>query len=186
MVPDDPPVSYRMELTIPGCSVKGMVYNKLSGLPVSDEIMGIRGSVMVKGNISVFLQSNSVLWRGAGPFQVIGIPPGEYTFGILAPGYKMYLGNPFSLTEGEELDLGKIMLEPTGMVDLEVVGPSGDPVHFTVYCEGRNLGQTTGDFMRLPNGKERYWTLPLDSATLMIKSRGYKDKEITVQMEPQG
>jgi hypothetical protein len=121
-------------------------------------------------------------------FEVVDVPRGDYILWVVALGYKKYKSRPFYLGEGRTLDVGEVHLEPAGILELEMVDEDGKPIdipmiyNFTVLANGENVDYYQRKM--LAPGKCGCYSLPIGDVKITVKKEGYKDKVITVHLEP--
>ncbi|MHC4944189.1 MAG: RNA polymerase sigma factor [Planctomycetota bacterium] len=180
-IPKDPPDSFLLELTLPSGNVKGTLYDGRTGMPLEDEDLHWDAVLLMKN-----MNPSSALKNGTGSrLELFHLPEGEYLVTVIAQGYRQYLSELLSLSEGQTLDLGRIDLVPTGIIDLEVVTPRGESTRrFSARCQGKDLGRTTGDSVRLPGNRMRYWMLPTGPVQIEVRPHGYKTKTVDLVLEP--
>jgi hypothetical protein len=113
-------------------------------------------------------------------FYLRGISEGRYQLRINAEGYFDYRTSPFTLQNNQVVDLGKILLEPSGLLDLEVVDTELQPVEsYWLFCDGRPRRHD-----RKIEGKRRYDELPLGQVLIKVFAKGYLEQSITIKLEP--
>jgi len=111
------------------------------------------------------------------------VPAGEYRLLVHARGYADHASAPFTLAEGEELDLGPLRLKPTGVLDLLVEDRDGSPIRsFDVLCGGEVVPAHTRE--PLEGGRVRIHLLPLGRVTLRLRARGFRDGELSLELAP--
>lgn len=178
-IPADANDPFEYNLVIPGGAVSGLLHDRESGqafvagrprewnalledVKRHREVAGLRGG------------------GEGGRFEFKGIPDGEYQLEVEAEGYELFRSGPFTVRNGRAVDLGKVELDPCGVLDLEVLDSSGSGVQrFRVTCDGRHRR-----YDKLPGGIRRYDKLPLGSITFTIEADGFLEQDFTVQLEP--
>jgi len=115
-------------------------------------------------------------------FRILGIAGGEYKLKLKARGYADRETAIFRLAEGESLDLGRIDMDPCGILDLEVVDVSGSPVDKYRLAGPGYQGRVSPEY--LSPGRRRHFGFPIGDATIKIMAKGFKDQEFTVHLEP--
>lgn len=113
-------------------------------------------------------------------FFLYGAPAGNYQLIVKADGYEDYESEAFTLQEGEVFDMDRIMLNPCGVLNVEVVDELFLPVkRFSLSCEGHRR-----HYNHSAKGIRRYDNLPVGLVTIKIDAKGYKTQRIKVQLEP--
>jgi hypothetical protein len=115
-------------------------------------------------------------------FVMRGVPEGEYQLTITARGFQQYAADPFHCTGRSNVNLGRIGLEPCGVLDLEVVGMDGQPIPSFQVLWG---GETLPSYRRedLGDGRYRYYDLPLGEVTVEVVADGYAGAIDTLTLE---
>jgi hypothetical protein len=178
-IPADALDPFTYSLIIPAGAVSGSLYDRESGQPftagrprewnaVVEDVKHLREVAGLRGG------------GEGGLLSFKGIPDGEYQLEVEAEGYELFRSVPFTVLSGQAVDLGKVALDPCGVLDLEVLDSSGLPVtRFSVTCDGRQRS-----FDKLPGGLRRFDKLPLGSIKFTIEADGFLEQDITVQLEP--
>ena len=113
-------------------------------------------------------------------FQVQGLSAGNYQLHVEAEGYEDYLSGSITLEDGKTLNLGDIMLEPCGILDLEVVDETLQPLDsFRIFCDGKP--RFSKDSIQ---GRRRYNKLPCGPVTITIGAKGYLEQSIKLTLDP--
>jgi hypothetical protein len=183
-IPNDPVNPFPLDLVLPAGRVKGSFFDSgkenafgergpwwhVSLLDATREHKDERDAFVCEQNDS-----------GGSQFGMIGIPAGQYRLKIAIIGYYFYYSEPFVLKEGQERDMGKIRLDPCGVLELEVVDEKNKAVDFyDLYFNGEKCGHAWNS----PPGL--LWEkLPLGEVRLQIRKEGYfKEKELVIKLEP--
>lgn len=189
VIPADPPDPVVYNPVIPGGEVKGILVDGKTNLPLSAEGLNWRAG-LVKTGIS---QQEVAATAGMGDsrFRLMGIPAGKYNLYAHAEGYEAYSSDLFEIRDGQKLDLGNIRLEPTGIIDIEVVDPSGELIKYFRLYRGdigtigyEEYGGHSGNQRRLASGKIRYWLLPTGRVELKVRANSFREMAITVDLAP--
>ena len=177
---------FPIDLVISGGTVTGTLLDGPSGAPLKEG--GYRWWVyLYDAETDKKVRETRVAQTGS-YFEVVDVPRGDYVLWVVALGYKKYKSQPFYLSEGRTQDIGKILLDPAGILELEMVDEDGKPVdipmiyNFTVLANGEKV-----DYYRrkmLAPGKCGCYSLPAGEVEITIQKKGYKDKQTTVRLEP--
>jgi len=174
IIPEDATDSYTLEMVLPESAVSGVLCNNETGQPISQFISTFMLVLYrAEGLVEVARYNSDTKNR----FRMDGIPPGKYILNVLIPGYMMYYSSHFSLKEGQDLDLGSVMLDPTGILELEVVDEEGKRLRPSVLYDGRKLPSVSGVSRNLPNGKTHYCHIPVGQAIITVRVHGYEEKD---------
>ena len=116
-------------------------------------------------------------------FEIRGVPAGDYMLLVRAYGYLESTTGPYRLGEGETLDVGEVLLDPGGILVLEVVNNAGEAVTgYELLCNGKEV--YTWHRNELSPGRFRYPWLPPGPATLVISAEGYLPSESSLVLTP--
>ena len=184
-IPNNPVNPFPLDLVLPSGSVKGTFFDRRK-----EDAFGKRGPRWYVFLLDATRESKDDRERdlvvceqtdcGESRFEMEGVPAGKYRFKIEISGYHIYSSAPFTLKEGQELDAGKIGLEPCGLLNLEVVDQGGKPVEwYDLFCNGEKCTYRWNSPPRLLWEK-----LPLGDVSLRIIKKGFKDHEVNVHLEP--
>ena len=119
------------------------------------------------------------------PINLNWLPAGRYRLRVAARGYQEFDSPAILLVDNQHLDLGRIELEPLGMVLLQCVDDRGDPVACTAEFPGL-LGQfrfPIQDRDITPKNKKLYRNLPFGEVTVRFKGRGFRTKNVTIEIK---
>lgn len=178
--PEDP---FRLDLVLPEGSVKGTFHDARTGLAFDKD--GPNWHVHVQEpHIIVSVDGTQFACRdngkGGSRFDLKGLRAGEFILVLDVAGYFEYRSDRFRFSEGQNLDMGAIPLNPCGVLDLDVVDESGKPVtHYRVYCNGEENTYWMNHWFN-----RRWDKLPLGDVEVRVSARGYQDEAITVHLEP--
>lgn len=171
---------FPVDLIIPSGTVDGSLVSGKTGLPLIVE--GRIGSVfLLEWNSNRTVSSQSIIKDGA--FELAGVPAGRFYLRVDVPGFQEYHSTRILLREGEEMNLGTVALEPSGILDLEVVDEEGSPVvrGYSLYC---NDGKCWGAAYPPYQGKTHYDRLPTGPIKVTVWSQGFKKEDIHLHLEP--
>lgn len=166
-----------LRLIVPEGRVRGAIFDGSDGIPICDKVKEWTVTVNMSRQDGRLI--TSFLGRGdSSEFTMQGIPAGDYFLSVDCHDYFHYKSELFSLEEGEALDLGKIMLTPSGIFDLMIYYPDGSPARFfQVYYNEKILGQGGGSKKYKIRGPDspvrRYSGLPSGPGELIIVREGY-------------
>lgn len=184
-IPNNPTSPFPLDLVLSSGRVKGSFFDRRK-----DDSFGKNGPWWHVILLDATRESKDVRERdlivceqgqcGGSRFDIEGIPAGEYRLKIEISGYHIHCFAPFTLKEGEELDVGKIGLEPCGLLDLQVVDREGKPVEwYDLFCNGEKCTY------KWSNPPGLLWEkLPLGNVMLRIHKKGFKDRVVTMNLEP--
>lgn len=190
-IPDCPSGQYQLDLKIPKGRLSAALYDGFTNAPLDKSVGDFKWTASVKESrryitlVSVFVSSDFT-----NRLDLIGIPAGDFVLEIQTPNYTLFQ-KPFTLKEGERLDLGDIRLKPGGMMDLQVVDAKGSAVSsYIVTCRDRLLG--LGEHLAAPINPTtldpipttRYSSLPVGPVKFRIKAEGHLDREVTLNLQP--
>ncbi|MBU0753976.1 MAG: carboxypeptidase-like regulatory domain-containing protein, partial [Planctomycetes bacterium] len=180
-IPENASDPFPLDLVFEGSAFIGTLCNKATGLPI--KACNVPYTVLVfDENMSV--EKGRYVGFHGGRFKMEGFADGTFRILCHTPGFLPFRSEPFSLERNQSLDLGKLLLEPTGIIELEALSPSGEVLRPSLSIDGKPFGGTNADHMRLPNGKHLYWQLPTGQITLTIDAYQYVTKEVPVFLEP--
>ena len=179
-IPPFPVDPFPLDLILPWGAVNGKLYDNQTGLPftengptwwvfLEDAETGMTVSELQGGN------------RGR-EFKLDGLPEGKFDLVVSARGYSRHHSGKFSLSEGQNMDMGMIGLEPCGVLMLDVKDELGQRVeHFKVYYEENLVSYYFGESAN--QSFWRYYDLPLGTATVEVIADGYKNETIFINLE---
>ena len=126
---------------------------------------------------------SSVGNRRGSRFSFAGVPDGRYVLSVRARGFGALETEPFYLLGGQSVDLGRIALQPSGVLDIEVVDRLGGSVPaFSIVCGERKV--QFWERQALSPGKCRCFSLPLGEVAITISARGFADRSARIVLEP--
>lgn len=177
---DSPPV-VTLDLVLSTGVVTGTLRNAKSGKLMEKD--GVSWWVFLNeaetGQVACEIQGGQTGDR----FTLKGVPAGDYTLLVKAKGYRDSTTGPYSLHEGDTLDVGEISLDPGGIVILEVVSEGGESItEFELTCDGETVYSWYRE--EVSPGRFRYYWLPAGKVTLIITAEGYTASEIPLTLEP--
>jgi len=174
-----------LDLIVPSGIVTGTLYDALTGSPIKDDVPWWKVGLLEPAR---GLRSPGQVKSGHGSgFELVGISKGEYIFYVAAFGYKIYQSIPFSLDEGQILDLGEINLQPTGMVEIYVTNPESEPIDkFRASWPGKNTQTVSlvSKKMHISPGRVLYGEMPFGTVKITVTAKGFKPEETMIQIEP--
>ncbi|MFH2001803.1 MAG: sigma-70 family RNA polymerase sigma factor [Planctomycetota bacterium] len=180
IIPVAPADPYPCDLVMPGGVITGELLDKRTGLPFDDEgpMWWVFVNDVETGRAVSELQGGH---RGSS-FRLIGVPEGEYTVNVKARGYNDAATKRFFFTDGQTRDVGRIELDPCGVLDIEVRDDLTHPLDgFKIFCFNEELKTYFRE--ELAPGKYRYFDLPLGEVVIEVKAEGYKDWKQKVVLE---
>jgi protocatechuate 3,4-dioxygenase beta subunit len=162
---------FPVHLVLPGGRLTGTLFDRRTGLPLGDDapprwlFLGPAGG----GEHVCEIQGGQTGSR----FEMDGIPEGDWVLTVTARIFSNYTSDPFHHPGAGVLDLGRIELEPCGVLELEVVDEAGLRVReFDVYLDGQVLPSWERWF--LGEGRSLLSHLPLRKATIEVRAEGFR------------
>jgi hypothetical protein len=183
VIPDDPDDPFVHHMVLPGGRITATMHDKVTGRPLGDD----------EPMWWVFLQDTQTMKMTSelngghcGPrFTLVGIPPGEYVATVSVNGYLQHVTRPITLAAGENKDLGRILLEPSAVLELEVKDLSGNPVSvFQALLDNEVL--TGRRRKEVGEGHYRYFNLSPGEYTVEVTAAGYAKETRTIDLAPGG
>lgn len=174
VIPENPDDPCSLDLVIPGgAGLSGTLYDAVSGEPC-------RYKSHIHAGVSLVLRGrDGAEWETRltrivdGRFTMEDVPAGKYDFSVHVEGYLRRDLGPLDLSEGREMSLGDILLEPAAVLELEVVD-----------MQGRSVGEPEVVFItKDAHGSGLRFELPGGLARFKVKVEGYEGKECTVSLE---
>ncbi len=179
-VPTDFNDPFQLELVLAVGRVSGTLCDALTGQPLSED--SARWFMMLVDTGSDEAHGSIGNRRGS-RFGFAGVPDGRYYLSITARGFAEHATEPFYLLGGQSIDLGKIALEPSGVLDIEVVDRRGSCVPvFGIACGERKL--QFWERQELSPGKCRCFSLPLGEVLITVSAEGFIGHSSRVLLEP--
>jgi len=183
-IPRSPEPDFCIELVMPGGAIRGELCSRATGLPLDDGDMFPRW-IMINDPGSAFRLEGITLVRTGSRFELKGIKAGRYELTAAVFGFEQYMSGLFSVAEGETFDVGAIMLEPVGTMEIEARDPAGKPLRFDVDWEGKkDNGSSYGlDSTPIAEGITAFGRLPFGPLEVRVSAYGYKSEKITIEIE---
>lgn len=180
VIPADAPDPYPLTIVVPAGSVSGTICDSRSGAPFTAD--GPRWYVNLLEHPGR-LQVSCIMNRQApGRFCLANIPAGAYKIEINADGYQAYRSDPFTHSGTGDLDLGRIELEPGGVIVMMVVDSSGNPVAtYQIFLNGSLFRER--HYKILPGDMRRYYRLPPGKNRIEVSAPGFKTVRTEVDLE---
>jgi len=174
---------YPLDLVVPGGSVSGTLRDARTGRLIDREDLAWTVTLFESRIPITFI--SGARGMGSGRFTLIGIPDGTICIEVDAEGYEKLESQPMRVAAGRNLDIGDLLLEPTGVLDVEAVGPGGDPVEdFQVYRRRKYSINSFSACRTVSPGKRRFNRIPLADGDFFVRAAGFKEKHFTVDLEP--
>lgn len=178
-LPDHPGTVTPINLVISSGSLSGTICSSATGLPISHSNVCLVSLLEAGTNRAV---STCRKLPGIDRFRLIGVPQGDYRYQINVDGFDYFQSETIFVAEGSDLLLGKVLLEPCGVVDLEVVDLSGHPIKsYRVVCV--ETGRPAAPVRSLPGGKRRFDKLPFGLVGISLNAGGFREKTIALSIE---
>lgn len=185
-IPRSPAEIVTIDVVVPSGTIRGTFCDRTSGLPLHDEEIIMRW-VMINEPGQAFRVSGI---SGTGPgssnrFELTGIRAGRYQFCAAVFGYEFFRSDLFSFEPGESLDMGRVLLEPVGTMEIEVTDRAGNPLRFHASWEGQKgyISMFGHDRLPLSPGKTLFSDLPFGPLDVKVSAFGYEPKTITLEIE---
>lgn len=181
LIPLNPENPYMLQLVLPPGSIRGSLFDKLTGLPI-DENSPRWWIHLMDAKTGHYVCDFSAPHGSC--FSFAGISGGMYTMHIFAVGYRDNYTEPFPVSEGENLDLGAIPLEPSGVLIIEVVDEKDKPISPS-YVTFPELELPSNSSHALSSNKCLYFNLPFGPVKARVHAKGFQEEEISVCLNPQ-
>lgn len=184
VIPQNPPNPFPLRLVLPGGTISGTLCSKESGFPLNESSVKWLIIVESSGIDASESREQKGVFYGQGPgFAIAGVPGGELRLSIRVDGYRNFWTEPFLISEGQNLDLGELFLEPTGILIVEIVDKNGNPIESgTVTFPGLDLPLFS--VTSIDPGKCRCTNLPFGKVNATKSAKDFKEKEISVKLIP--
>jgi RNA polymerase sigma factor (sigma-70 family) len=181
VIPEEGVDSFDINLVLPTGSVRGTLCDKLTGKPTANS--GSQALITLNDINHYSTVSMAVDQNGIGHFVLGGVPAGQYFLEVRTFTHFEYRSPSFSHDGCEDIDVGSILLDPCGIIDVEVVGSEGQALtEFEIFCNSN----ICVNYLRenLADGRFRYAFLPLGKVSLEISAVGHKTGAQTVYLRP--
>jgi len=181
VIPPDPPAVVTLDLVLSTGTVSGALRDKKTGRLLDEE--GPLWWVFLREVKTRKLVSEIQGGQRGSHFTLRGVPAGDYMLRVSARYYRESNTGPYSIGEGEVIDIGTIDLDPAGILILEIVDQRGDPVtDFELTCDG----ETAYSWARteISAGRYEFFSLPVGKVILVLTAEGYMGVEIPLDLEP--
>lgn len=172
-----------LDIVLASGAVKGFLEDAFLSQPLSENQESWSVSLIcIEGGQHKFSYLRE---RGPCRFQIGNVPEGTYRIKVWAEGYKKYTTEAFSLEDGATVDIGRIALQPNGIVYLEVLDESDRPVtNYKVFGKAPQCLFEHGKY--ISEGKYRYESLPLGRLLIVVTAEGFKNHEALIDITPDG
>lgn len=181
VIPTDASNPYPCRLVVPRARVRALLCNAATGERLHDRTHGRVCLLDPERDVGV-AQPIEFEYN---PLYVPWLPAGRYRLRIAARGYQEFESQAVSLVDNELLDLGRIDLEPMGMVFLECVDTSGNRAPCTPEFPGLPgryyFPIEDGDIT--PKGKNLYRNLPFGELAVRFKAQGFRTRNLTIEIK---
>ena len=170
-----------LDLVVPMGSVSGSLFDRRTGLVFGNE----EPQWWIHLLDERLTRSVSELQGGhSGPrFELPGVPSGDYRLGVTADGYAEFQGPVFHHPGIGNLDLGRVELDPCGLLVFEAVNTEGQLLtQVSVWTDGERVPDW--QVRKLSDGKFRIARLPAGKLEFELSSEGYKTLRETLTLEP--
>ncbi|MBI4880411.1 MAG: sigma-70 family RNA polymerase sigma factor [Planctomycetes bacterium] len=179
VIPPQPVSPHSLHLVLPAGSVRGILVNRLTGQPLAGEGPTWCAHVIDRDANRGVAQTSA---RTGGRLEVPGIPAGNLVLSVTAHGFAAYTSEVFRHSGLGDVDLGRILLDPCGVLDFTVVDDSGQPVTgFHVFLDGEPLSgrwvEQVGDNLY------RCSALPAGTMTFEVRAEGYRTASKTMTLQ---
>lgn len=181
VIPENPASGFALDMVLPGGSLKGRLFDAQTELPLDANVPWWRVEL---AETRLMKHAGAVWSRRDNRFELQGVAAGEYHMIVMASGFQKHYSDTFTLQEGQVLDLGDIHLNPTGVLEIEVVDAAGSPISFDAEYAGETASNTDYDRFHHSPGKRVLSCLPPGEVSLVIRASGFEAKTIVVNLEP--
>jgi len=179
IIPIYPPEPFIQDLVIPTGRIKGILVNAVDGSPIEETLYPLRFQILRKQSGSELARINQ---QGTRPLlEIQGLPAGDYQLFVQALPYENYQSEGFTVNEGQVTDLGRIRLNPAGVLILRVEGGGGHDL------QGLEYGFPGREGLDCPvsMGYERDLSFSIPTpgpVRLILASKGFKSKEVELKI----
>lgn len=183
-IPAEASDPYPIRLFVPDSTVEGVLCDAERGHPITCRNIRWRAVVYPGSGLN---WRRLALFAGDDPTQFLlrGLAQGSYRIWLECEGFEEHIIDPLDVPQGTPLDLGEIRLVPTGLLDLEAVGPDGEPLEWVrLHCGKERYSKRSGPDLRFELGKFRFSGLPTGRMTVHINANGCREKETEVFLIP--
>lgn|GEM_PF-1353673 len=177
--PDDGP--HPLNLVVPTGSVSGNLCNGMTGESLSSDSLPWDAMVSKAGTYSYWNKDSGPTPHGR--FTVPGIPEEEFYLSIRAQGFWPYESETFVHPGTGDVDVGRMMLDPCGVLKLEVTDPDGNPVAACLVFIDNHRVFPERDKLT-PEGSQLFDRLSCGPVRLEIKALGFRSWEGLVDLPP--
>ncbi len=184
-VPESRPSDFAIDLVLPGGTIGGTLCHKETGHPLADQEILTR-YVTVNHPDQAYRTMGMSLATSGHRFELNGIKAGNYQLCVAVFGFGEYHSEVFSLAAGQSVDMGKILLDPVGTAEIEVIDRAGTPIKFHANWEGKT-GYTSIfglDTLPLSKGRTAFGNLPFGTLSIEVTAYGFTSKTVTLDIEP--
>lgn len=182
VIPGDPESPLIHDLVIPSGTVSGILCSSLTRSPIDEQ--GAKWCARLLDSGRNFKLDNSQNGRTNNRFRLIGVCRGTYILNVLADGYRPFLSDPFDFASGQNLDMGQVHLEPTGILDLEIVDGEGEPVPSPTVYDANTNERLKRQSRKNRTGIWRCKDLPLGPFRFRVTAGDFKPHESFVDLLP--
>lgn len=175
------PQPHRLDYVIPGGMVTGTLCDAQSGKLFSDQ--GPEWTPHLSDMKTNDVVNQGITDQTGADLKIKFLPGGKFYLKLNAKGYKEYIKHNITLKAFKTLDLGKIYLEPAGVVMLECVDALGGPVELSsLKCNGAKVPDINYD---IPSpGVYHLFRLPLGLCILELRADGHAPETFEVKLAP--
>lgn len=176
--PDNP---HELRLIVPEGTVSGTLVNGVTGDALEGEDFAWVAKALKAGTYIYWSKAEGPTPDGR--FTVLGVPEEDCYVSVMATGFWRYESKAFHHPGAGDIDLGRVMLDPCGVLKLVVKNPEGDPITpCLVYLDGC---REFPDKKRLAtDGILAFDSLQFGMTRLEIKSLGFRSWEEFVDLPP--
>jgi len=169
-----------LNLVLPSGTVTGVFCDSRTGLLLDHA--GPKWNVFLYGRGGA--GSARASGQGGDRFEMTGICSGTYVLVADVVGYLRYVSRAFQVNEGQDVDFGEVKLTPCGVLDLELLDGSGNPIEeFELFCNDEEIGSQHRS-EKLGPGRFRFDKLPVGPAEIKVKAEGFEIRTLKVTLEP--
>jgi hypothetical protein len=180
VIRSDAPDQLLLELHVPAGTVSGALFDRRTGQPFG--AAGPAWWIHLVDEQSHRAVSASEQKKLGPAFELPGVPQGDYRLLALAYGHAEYRSGVFHHPGTGNVDLGRIALDPCGVLELTAVDEQGRPV---TELEIRGNGHLVPPWSILDREAGRFFLgrLPLGQVEIELSSAGHESARRTFTLE---
>jgi hypothetical protein len=179
-IPPNEDDSFFLDLVLSSGIIKGRIVDSITSNPLEKGAhawkvrLGKRGGRKFMGEVT----------GTESRFEVHYVAPGAYSLMVNVPGYRSHLVESVTVGEGAVVDLGDIPVAPCGILQVEAVSTTGEPIQFFAYCNGERIGQFEENVRELGKGKKLFTQLPTGKAVIEVSANDHQSRKYSIELLP--